>query len=350
MKILSSLNKSLVYLLAASTILGFNSCSSVMKCDIYGKTGTKIYQTNGDWIGTIDNSGKAQIKLSRKKKYDFFYAQESEGSPIIPIGLNYNKRSNQEFLGGLLSIICLPVTVGISVYKCEQYFTQNEDVKDQLKLLKRQNSNTDLSKLIYNSSDPIEEIKALPPKQHKKGKQEKQVKGINHKNFEIPWINKDGCITKVLACYVGDELGSKSKKYKMNIGEDFKIAFSHFEKDESDVGKDDGEKDVFSILSFSNPTINFSGTLEGSPDFDFTIELKNIFKDDGKNGYMTRINENDSIVLISRESSSHAGIFFHLDNETNITFIFDVNSFEEEENTITRYDVLNMFQNLLHSL
>lgn len=327
MNISSSVNKQLVYFLTVLTILGLHSCSSVMKCDVYGHPGTKIYKYDGTYVGTINHSGKAELKLSRKQKYDLLYAKESDDSPIIPIGLNYDKRANNEVGLGLLAVIGAPFTIGLSAWQYDQYIKDNEDVKDQLKLCKQQSSNTDLTKLVYSSSNPLDEIKALPVKQHKHGKHGKT------KDIAIPWINKDGSITKVTSVESHIALIDE-KPRSLSIGEDLRITFSFFEDNSVEE----------SGYTSMDPTIKLSGTLNGDSNFKYRIKLNGLFRKDKDGGYSAKNKENNTVVRIIPKSPSQATLSFDY-QMLSLDLIFDIDSFEEEPD-INKDDFLQMLLNM----
>lgn len=288
--------------------LSLNSCSSSMKCEIYGKNGTKIYNADGIYLGRIDGSGKANIKLPRDHRYDLLYAEETDDAPRIPIGLNYDKRGNQEALMGMLATIGAVPTLGISAYAASKYFSYL-DVKDQLKLNKRQSSNSDLSQMIYSSSRPVDEIKALPEKQHKHGNKS------NKKLTEIPWINKDGCINTIVSVNAESNLDNEPRNLK--IGDNLKIAFLFFNADNHN-----------NSYSTSNPIIKISGTLNDG-DFNYIIALNNNFKkvDDG---YLTTCKNDNSPVKIIQKNASQSALTFSTSYGICLNFLFANDSFETD--------------------
>lgn len=312
------INNLIQFLIVIFSTFYLNSCSSVLTCEVQGKPGTEIYRLNGNYLGIIDGSGKTKIRLPRNYRHDMIYAKETRNSPIIPIGLNYSKRANMEFLAGTASLIAVPVTFGLSVYGMSKYYDY-ADVKDLLKLNKQQNSNTDLTKLIYSSPNPIDEIKNLPVRQHKHGKKS------NKKNTETSWINKNGSIKKISKAYV-DLIGDKKD---IKISDDLKIEFSFFEDfDNKMLDK-----------SYFPPTILFSGTINNEK-FNYTINLKETFKEE-ESGYLAINKKDNSPVKIISLSPDQSLLSFEYQTFL-FNFVFDINSFEAGDNTYDKNSVLRL--------
>lgn len=74
----------------AISIVTLTNCSSTMKCYVTGEPETKIFTSDGKYLGEIPFNGIVEIKIDRKdNRHDFLIAQQKPDSPIIPIGLNY---------------------------------------------------------------------------------------------------------------------------------------------------------------------------------------------------------------------------------------------------------------------
>ena len=184
----------IIFLILIFVSFFFGGCSGVMKCNVYGTPGTKIYNSKGDsQIATIGPSGKVEIKLSRESLIPhMLYARETPSSPIIPFGLDYNKRNGNGLRAATAHILCLP-TLWISEAIWWKYMTYC-DVMDGLSLKKNQYVNNDLANLIANSADPLAEMRALPPREYRSGNTSKASK----KNDEANFLNKSGVFKRLI--------------------------------------------------------------------------------------------------------------------------------------------------------
>lgn len=172
------MKKSIISSLILCIVLtSLTSCSSWMKCTVQGEPGTQILNTYGDLLATIPQSGATEIKLKRKdRKKDFLLTRQTPESPIIPMGLNYDKRNmaGREAACYWSSVVALPLFwIPILVYG---NYTDNYDVSDELKLSNTQSANSDLNNLVMNASLPTDEIKAYSPREYKGASTSSSVK------------------------------------------------------------------------------------------------------------------------------------------------------------------------------
>ena len=69
------------------------SCSTTQKITVSGYAGTEIYTPDLTKVGTIDNTGKAQIKLDSDDYYAFLLSKSTGSNELIPFALDYRKSS-----------------------------------------------------------------------------------------------------------------------------------------------------------------------------------------------------------------------------------------------------------------
>lgn len=69
------------------------SCSTTQKITVSGYAGTEIYTPDLTKVGTIDNTGKAQIKLDSDAYYAFLLSKSTGSNELIPFALDYRKSS-----------------------------------------------------------------------------------------------------------------------------------------------------------------------------------------------------------------------------------------------------------------
>lgn len=167
------------FIILALTIFILSSCSSTMKCTVYGEPYTKIYTSKGDYLGEISSSGSTNLSINRKNRHDFLLSRQSSTSPLIPIGLDYSKRS-MGFRNFCTAFFSLP-TLCIATVPYANYL-DNLDVDDELKLNAKQSSNQDLEQLMLSSSKPVDEINRLTIKT-KSGNQNKKTSSIDPSLF-----------------------------------------------------------------------------------------------------------------------------------------------------------------------
>lgn len=188
----------------AISIVTLTNCSSTMKCYVTGEPETKIFTSDGKYLGEIPFNGIVEIKIDRKdNRHDFLIAQQKPDSPIIPIGLNYSKRHNafREFIAGIFTI----PTLWISAATLMKYYDR-WDANDQLILNKSQKSNEDLLQTILQSPSPLDEISEMEigSAKSKKNNRSKQ-------KTEANLINKTGKFEKCLSLSTINPLSGDKK-------------------------------------------------------------------------------------------------------------------------------------------
>ena len=80
------------YILLLGVLLCSISCATT-KRTVKGAPGTVIYTTRGHNLGTIDQSGNAEIKIDRDNYYAFLLAQSPESNIKVPFALDFKKES-----------------------------------------------------------------------------------------------------------------------------------------------------------------------------------------------------------------------------------------------------------------
>lgn len=308
MRINSQLNKLLSGLLLIAIVISCCGCSSKMKCVVQGKPDTTIYNTNHDKVGYIDNSGFGEVVLDRHMKHDFIYARENSNSPIIPIGLNYDKRHN-EFRSTKMWITLFP-SVGLSALAMGDYEGNNGDVADELKLHKQQTANQDLASLIYSASTPIEEIQTLKPRQTKSGRSTEPSS-----NFALSWINQDGKISKLTSLSIVTNAVKKSQSFKGTI-------------------------DIYHLGENSRPMIRIKGRLGNGSELNYTIHLASPFKK-VRNAYIAKEKESNADVKIYPSTDGTAILSFSM-NGLNVELAFNPDSFKENSYEPSETDLFEM--------
>ncbi|MCM1451199.1 MAG: hypothetical protein NC102_02990 [Clostridium sp.] len=288
--------------LATIFIIGLEGCSSKMNCLVYGKPGTEVYDSKNQWLGTIDNDGKTKIVLNRKERHDFVYTKEGKDTPIMPIGLNYDKRNNT-FRDIMAGVTCFP-TIYISAAAWNNYH-KNADVEDGLKLHKRQNTNEDLMLMVNSSTNPYDEIRSLNVKSHKFGRLRNEEKNkIETKTNDLEWINTDGEVKEIKSFGIEVNNQSKSQSFKGNIVFDFST-------------------------DPKNPVIKIKGKLKNGKIFSHNIELNKLFKKSGSKYFATEKHEKTSVEITPLDNGN-AMLTFEL-NETPVKIMFNPKSFVAKE-------------------
>ena len=69
------------------------SCTTTQKFSVVGKPGTEIYTPSHTKVGTIDNTGVAQIELESDAYYAFLLSKDSTTERMIPFALDYKEQS-----------------------------------------------------------------------------------------------------------------------------------------------------------------------------------------------------------------------------------------------------------------
>lgn len=294
--------KTCIIVASIISILFTSSCSSTMKCSVYGAPNSKIYNGDGKYLGTISSNGKCDVKLSRYKRYDFLLTQEAPDTPLIPMGLDYKARHNQfrDFMGILF---CIP-TIWISGYAWMKY-GERADVQDALALRNKQYSNTNMSQLVMSSVNPIDEIRSIEPTAHKSGKSKKASNESSEKSKNESMINKTGEITVLKSFSIINPMNDKEVgKYDVTGT----IRFIDFGQDSK------------------NPVccVNFKYKGQNT----IYLILKTRFKKKGKD-YIAESDENGK-VTISFINNKEATISFWKDMGI-FKFRFDPNSFKKED-------------------
>lgn len=284
-------------------------CSSKMRSVIQGRPGTTIYDSFNNKVGYIGESGVGEIELNRRVRHDLLYARENATAPIIPIGLNYDKRHN-EFRTTMTLITMIP-TIWITAY-CYANYRDNYDANDDLKLNKRQTTNQDLASIIDNSSNPIEEIRSLKPKQ-KKTSRSKSPKN----NFSLLWINKEGEISELKSICIVTTTMNKTQSFAGSI--------CFYQLDEN-----------------TNPMIKIKGFLENGSELNYPIALIAPFRyDKNSNSYVAKDKVNNSDIKISPSDDGTAVLSFYM-NGLNVKITFNPDSFKEDAFIPSKTDLFEM--------
>lgn len=95
--------KTIVYSIITIMLL-CASCAPSSKVVIYGTNGTEIYNSEYKMLGTISNSGKAEVKLPKNEYVPFLLSHEANSSLYVPFAVNYlndykyykNQSTNQD--------------------------------------------------------------------------------------------------------------------------------------------------------------------------------------------------------------------------------------------------------------
>lgn len=69
------------------------SCTTTQKFSVVGKPGTEIYTPSHTKVGTIDNTGVAQIELESDAYYAFLLSKDNASDRMIPFALDYKEFS-----------------------------------------------------------------------------------------------------------------------------------------------------------------------------------------------------------------------------------------------------------------
>ncbi len=290
------------------SIFAFWGCSGTMKCVVNGQPGAAIYDSYDNIVGVIGPTGTGEVKLNRAQSHDLLYTMESDTSPKIPLGLNYGRRRNgfRQFMGGL----CAPLTFCYSILATVGYIYNNEDVSDELKLNKRQSSNTDLTSVIQNSSNPIDEIKAYKPKARKGAT---SIKSNNTSNT-LSWINEEGEVSELKSISLATIIEENTQPFTGTI--------SFYYPD---------------IANDNKLRIRIQGILDGS-EFKYSISLKTPFKK-MNGGYEATEKETDSPIKISLLKDGLAKLSFNYEI-FEVGIIFNSSSFNKKEISPSKYDYL----------
>ena len=116
------MKKITVYIMICLLSCGISSCySSKQKVTFYGEPGTEIYNSKLEKLGTIENDGKTEIKLSRNKYVPFLLSYDKTSNKYYPFGIDF--KYTNEALVPLL--IFTPLTFGwwaTNRYKVATYY------------------------------------------------------------------------------------------------------------------------------------------------------------------------------------------------------------------------------------
>lgn len=103
------MKKITLYIIICLLSCGISSCySSKQKVTFYGEPGTEIYNPKLEKLGTIENDGKTEIKLSRYEYIPFLLSYDKTSNKYYPFGIDF--KYTNEHLVRLL--IFTPLTVG----------------------------------------------------------------------------------------------------------------------------------------------------------------------------------------------------------------------------------------------
>ncbi len=82
--------KTKLTLLFVGILFALSSCNVTQKITVVGRPGTTIYDTNDRMLGTIENTGKTTLEISRNDGYYAFLQAQAPGSNIlVPFALDY---------------------------------------------------------------------------------------------------------------------------------------------------------------------------------------------------------------------------------------------------------------------
>ncbi len=71
-------------------LFALSSCNVTQKITVVGRPGTTIYDTNDRMLGTVENTGKTTLEISRNDGYYAFLQAQAPGSNIlVPFALDY---------------------------------------------------------------------------------------------------------------------------------------------------------------------------------------------------------------------------------------------------------------------
>lgn len=71
-------------------VFALSSCTVTQKITVVGRPGTTIYDPNDKILGTIENTGKTTLEISRNDGYYAFLQAQTPGSNIlVPFALDY---------------------------------------------------------------------------------------------------------------------------------------------------------------------------------------------------------------------------------------------------------------------
>ncbi len=86
----------------------FVSCVSVQKISVKGTEGTKIYNPESKYLGTIDADGSMDIELPGGEYYPFLLSKAPGSNLIVPFALDYiEKNYTGKITFGALSIVAV---------------------------------------------------------------------------------------------------------------------------------------------------------------------------------------------------------------------------------------------------
>lgn len=112
--------KTKLTLLFVGILFALSSCNVTQKITVVGRPGTTIYDTNDRMLGTIENTGKTTLEISRNNGYYAFLQAQAPGSNIlVPFALDYQDCRRQlgqnigTYTGAGLALVgatCLLVT------------------------------------------------------------------------------------------------------------------------------------------------------------------------------------------------------------------------------------------------
>lgn len=102
--------KNITIFITFCLLLSITSCTVNKKITFYGNPGTQIYKperySNPTKLGTIDNSGKVKIKLTREEYIPYLLIYDNKTGRNYPIGLDFYYRS-----GILDKIVCTSLVI-----------------------------------------------------------------------------------------------------------------------------------------------------------------------------------------------------------------------------------------------
>lgn len=279
-------------------------CSHNLNMTLYGTPNSKVFDSKGEYIGQIASNGVMNVSLNRYESYDLLFTQNTDGDPLIPVGLDYSKR-NSLFREIMVGILFFP-TVGISAW-AEYVYCERMDVGDGLKLDRPQYANTGFIQAIDMSPNPIDEIRALTPRAHKSGA---PAGGASRQPaVSTDWINKTGRVSEIIS------FASESRLFG---------------------GKKSSAATGSILFGFSDSrAILVKAELNGN-EFKKMIVLKDNFK---KKGNVWTTTDNDGMdVEISFDSDGNACLKFSV-SPFPVTITFDPSKFTE---TSSAYDEIIM--------
>lgn len=109
------------------TLSMFSCVTGRQKLTIHGTPGTEIYKVGSNQelekIGTIDESGKTKMSISRRRYLSYLIAKDSNSDKLRPFGIDYEYKSLQ----GQIILTSVP-TLGIGALFYAEYLSSDQNL------------------------------------------------------------------------------------------------------------------------------------------------------------------------------------------------------------------------------